>query len=232
MNDDTGEHRCEQHREELSELALGVLTGRDRARALDHVESCPRCAEELEQLSRAADAVVQAAPEAEPPMGFEVRLFERMGVADERRWRRHRSRSRSRSPRWVAGALSAAAAVVALAVGLSLGLSSSGPLIQSAAPPHGVVAAPLVGHGGVVGRVAVHGGASPWMSMMLFDSTAQGRVNCVVVTSDGVSHQVGTFVATKGYGAWIAPLSVNPKDIRSAQVVAPSGTVIATAALG
>lgn len=226
MNDDRGEHGCGQHRAELSELALGVLTGRDRARTLAHVDICPRCAEELEQLSRAADAVVQAAPEAEPPMGFEVRLFERMGVADVRHT------SRFRSPRWVLGALSAAAAVVALAVGLSLGSSSSTPSSQSAAPAHGVITADLVGHGTVVGRVAVHGGANPWMSMMLIDSSAQGVVNCVVVTTDGVSHHVGTFDATKGYGAWVAPLSVNPRDIRSAEVVAPSGTVIATAALG
>ena len=224
MNDDTDEHGCERHRAELSELALGVLTGRDRARVLAHVEACPRCAEELEQLSRAADAVVQAAPEAEPPMGFEVRLFERMGVADVRH------RTRFRSPRWVAGALSAAAAVVALAVGLSLGLSPSAPTSQSA--ERGVVTANLVEHGTVVGRVAVHSGANPWMSMMLIDSSAHGTVNCVVVTSDRVSHQVGTFVATKGYGAWVAPLDVNPKDIRSAEVVAPSGTVIATATLG
>ena len=63
----------------------GVLTGRERARVLSHVESCPRCAEELEVLSRTADSVVQAAPEMEPPLGFEVRLFERMGVTDVRR---------------------------------------------------------------------------------------------------------------------------------------------------
>jgi hypothetical protein len=226
MNDDLSEHRCEQYQAELSELALGVLTGRDRARALAHVESCPRCAEELEQLSHAADAVVQAAPEAEPPMGFEVRLFERMGVADLRR------PSRFRSPRWVAGALSAAAAVVALAVGLSLGLSSSTPPTQNAAPARGVVSANLVENGTVVGRVATHGGTHPWMWMMVVDSSAQGTVNCIVVTSDGVSHQVGTLVAKKGYGAWVAPLTVDPKDIRSAEVVAPSGTVIATAALG
>lgn len=224
MNDDMSEHGCEEHQEALSELALGVLTGRDRARALVHVDSCPRCAEELEQLSRAADAVVQAAPEAEPPMGFEVRLFERMGVADVRH------ASRFRSPRWVAGALAAAAAVVALAVGLSLSLSSPTPPSQSAAP--GISTANLVEHGTVVGRVAVHGGANPWMSMMLIDSKARGTVNCIVVTSDGVSHHVGTFDTDKGYGAWVAPLSVNPKNIRSAEVVTPSGTVIATAALG
>jgi predicted anti-sigma-YlaC factor YlaD len=226
MNDDMSEHGCEQHQEALSELALGVLTGRDRARALDHVESCPRCAEELEQLSRAADAVVQAASEAEPPMGFEVRLFERMGVADLRR------KHRLRPPRWAVGALSAAAAVVALAIGLSVGLSSSTPPSRSAAPAQGVVTANLVAHGKVVGRVAAHGGAHAWISMMLIDSSAHGTVDCVVVTSDGVSHHVGTFVATEGYGAWVAPLRVDPKDIRSAEVVAPSGTVVATAALG
>jgi hypothetical protein len=225
MNDDMSEHGCEEQQEALSELALGVLTGRDRARALAHVDSCPRCAEELEQLSRAADAVVQAAGEAEPPMGFEVRLFERMGIADVRRKRR-------RPPRWAVGALSAAAAAAALAVGLSLGLSSSTSPSQSAAPARGVVTADLVEHGTVVGRVATHGGAHAWMWMMLIDSKARGTVDCIVVTSDGVSHHVGTFVAKEGYGAWVAPLHVDPKDIRSAEVVSPGGAVIATAALG
>jgi hypothetical protein len=226
MNDDMSEHGCEQHQEALCELALGVLTGRDRAQALAHVDSCPRCAEELEQLSRAADAIVQAAGEAEPPMGFEVRLFERMGVADVRR------KHRRRPPRWAVGALSAAAAVAALAVGLSLGLSSSTPPSTSAAPARDVVAGNLVEHGTVVGRVEAHGGAHAWMWMRLVDSKAEGTVDCIVVTSDGVSHHVGTFEAKKGYGAWVAPLHLDPKEIRSAEVVAPSGTVIATAALG
>ena len=39
-------------------------------------------------------------------------------------------------------------------------------------------------------------------------------------------------MADKGYGAWIAPLPVNPDDLRAAEVVSPSGTVIATATLG
>jgi putative zinc finger protein len=225
MSDDMREQGCDAHQEELPELALGVLTGRDRVRALAHVESCPRCAEELEQLSRAADAVVLVAPEVEPPMGFETRLFERMGVTDVRQRRRV-------PPRWVAGALAAAAAVAALVVGLSLALSSPSTPTQSAQGAHGVVTADLVEHGTVVGRVATHDGAHPWVSMMLFDSSARGRVNCVVVTSDGARHRVGWFNASDdGYGAWIAPLSVKPQDVRSAEVVAPSGTVIATATL-
>jgi hypothetical protein len=103
---------------------MGILTGRERAATLAHVDTCLRCAEELEQLSHAADAVVRVAPELEPSMGFEVRLFNRMGLAAEVppaldqltpirriaavRWAR-------RSPRWV---MAVAAAVSALAIGL------------------------------------------------------------------------------------------------------------------
>ena len=90
MSDDMDERGCERYSCELAELALGVLTGRERVETLSHVESCPRCAEELEQLSRVADTVVQVAPESEPPVGFEVRLFERMGVADGSPRRRRR----------------------------------------------------------------------------------------------------------------------------------------------
>ncbi len=219
---------CVQHEDDLAELALGVLTGRERARALSHVESCPRCAEELEQLARTADAIVTVAPEAEPPLGFETRLFEKMGIAAAARPHRRRPRY------WIPA--SVAAAVVALAVGLGLGLSSSPAPIGSA---HGgqyhqsaVESAALIENGQRVGRVDVFGGHKPWMQMTLTDSTARGVVHCTVVTDDGQVHQVGTFVVSDGYGAWAAPLHVDPGTVRSAQVMSPSGTVIATASLG
>ena len=105
MSEDVRERGCEDYADELAELALGVLTGRDRARVLAHVETCARCAEELETLSRTADSVLRAAPEMEPPLGFEVRLFERMGVTDVAPRRRHRLRSR-----WVPAVVGVAAA--------------------------------------------------------------------------------------------------------------------------
>ncbi len=216
MSDDMRAPGCEQYSGELAELALGVLTGRERAEALSHVESCPRCAEELEQLSRVADTVVQVAPELEPPVGFEVRLFESMGVSDVLPRRR-----RLRAPRWVP--IGVAAAVLALGLGLGLSLTS--------APPPRVTSANLVEHGVTVGHVDF-GGTKPWMSMTLVDSPAQGRVDCLVITDDGATHWVGSFDARGGYGAWVAPLHFNPATVRSAEVVSPSGTVIATATLG
>jgi hypothetical protein len=96
---------------------------------------------------------------------------------------------------------------------------------------HRVVTAALVEHGTTVGHVMTVSGAKPWISMMLSDSSAHGTVDCVVVTDAGVTHHVGTFDADKGYAAWTAPLPVSPADLRSAEVVSPSGTVIATATL-
>ena len=231
MSDDRRERECQRYSDALPELALGVLTGRARADALSHVESCPRCADELEQLSRVADTVVQAAPDIEPPVGFEVRLFERMGVREVPS-RRGRLR-RLRPAYWVPVTVAAAAA--ALALGLGLGLSGSSPSRTVAASGQAhpkVLAADLVQDGHAVGRVAAFSGADPWMSMMLDDSAAHGTVTCVVVTRNGVSHHVGTFVAREGYGAWAAPLPVDPADIRTAEVVSPSGTVLASATLG
>jgi hypothetical protein len=224
----------------LPELALGVLTGRNRATALAHVESCPRCADELEQLARTADVLVLAAPDLEPPVGFEVRLFSHLGVAEEtappvRRSRGIRGIRRIRPPAW---ALASAAAVVALFIGLALGWSlpspstgHTGAAVGKPAAGSILTSAALKEGGRSVGRVSTSNGTNPWMFMTLDDTAIQGAVTCQVVTADGVTHTVGTFTVKHGYGAWGAPLPVPPGDVRQAQVVTPKGTVIATATL-
>jgi hypothetical protein len=227
MSDEQAAPACEEFETDLTELALGILTGRARTATLAHVESCPRCAEELEQLARAADAVVQVAPEVDPPMGFEVRLFNRMGVADV-------PARRARPPRW---ALAAAATVVALAIGLGIGLSTGSrpgnhPTVADRGPGGPLVSfAALRENGREVGKVYAYGGSTPWMYMTLSDSSAHGRVVCEVVTTSGVTRKVGAFSADEGYGAWGAPLPVAPQDVRTAEVVSASGGVIATATL-
>jgi hypothetical protein len=226
---------CDAYSENLAELALGILTGRARAATLAHVDSCAHCAEELEQLSRAADAVVSVAPELEPTVGFEVRLFNRMGLGDDPAPVRTIPDVGRRGPlRWVAGAprwaLASAAAVVALLVGLSIGWSIGSPAGTSQAGKP-VTTAVLKEHGKAVGSVATYGGATPWMIVTMEDSSADGALTCEVITDNGVAHRIGTFSATYGYAAWDAPLKVAPQDVRTAEVVSSSGTVIATASL-
>ena len=227
MSDDT---MCEKFADNLAELALGILTGRERAATLAHVESCAHCTDELESLSRAADAILHMAPEVEPPMGFEVRLFSRMGV-DEVGARRRVSPSR----RILAGA----AAVVALGVGLGIGLSvgSSPPHAKVAEQAHPTTSKPmltasLTADGSTVGVVSLYGGSSPVLTMDLTESSLQGTVTCEIVTDNGATHRLGTFKVTNGYGAWVAPLGVSPDAVRVAQLVSPDGATVATAVLG
>jgi len=235
MSDD--QPQCDEYSQNLAELALGILTGRARAATLAHVDSCAHCAEELEQLSRAADAVVSVAPELEPTVGFEVRLFNRMGLGDDPAPVRAVPDEGRRGPfRWVAGAprwaLASAAAVVALLIGLSIGWSIGSPSgTQHPTEVAAVATVALKEHGNTVGTVTTYGGATPWMVMTLDDSSAHGTLTCEVVTDNGVTHRVGTFSATYGHAAWDAPLKVAPQDVRKAEVVSANGTVIATASL-
>ena len=70
---------CARYSGELAERALGIATGRERAEALGHVALCPKCQADMEQLSAAADSMLEVIPGIEPPLGFEVRLAERLG---------------------------------------------------------------------------------------------------------------------------------------------------------
>ena len=64
-----------------AELALGLLTGPERATGLSHLAACPSCREQVDELARVADRLLLLAPEAEPPAGFESRVLAAVGSA-------------------------------------------------------------------------------------------------------------------------------------------------------
>ena len=59
-----------------AELALGVLHGEERARALAHARGCPACRAHLEELAVVAQAILTPRPPREPPPGFESRVLD------------------------------------------------------------------------------------------------------------------------------------------------------------
>jgi hypothetical protein len=73
-----------------AELALGLLSGPERADALAHLEGCAACRTAVEELADVADRLLLLAPEAEPPAGFETRVFARAAAPAIGRWRRRR----------------------------------------------------------------------------------------------------------------------------------------------
>lgn len=76
---------CEDFRDLEAEFALGVLSGKDRARAEEHVAQCAACMNSLARFSAAADQVPLAIKSAEPPAGFESRIITRLGLEGSRR---------------------------------------------------------------------------------------------------------------------------------------------------
>ncbi|HSB85149.1 MAG TPA: hypothetical protein VLD86_02515 [Ilumatobacteraceae bacterium] len=111
---------CEQLTDVAPELALGVLTGRERADAFAHLDRCGSCRQLVSSLSGVTDELLRGfAPSVEPPVGFETRVLQAMTP---------RPRVRRRN----AIAAFAAAACVALLVGIAVLLGGSRPAFAAA----------------------------------------------------------------------------------------------------
>lgn len=211
---------CETFRIDLAETALGVASGRRRSEVLRHVETCPTCSVELEELVMVADTLLQLAGESEPPVGFELRLAQRL-QAD----------ASQRSPRRLRRAsvlLAAAAVTVALGFGIGALATSRGTVGPGQAMAN-ITSASLSSRGHVVGEFLVSAGKPAWMFMTVDSGSWSGVVTCQVILKGGKVETVGKFTMSGGYGAWGAPLTATAGRVRGARLVGADGTVFASA---
>lgn len=72
---------CDVFDDSAAELALGLLTGLERAATLEHAADCVACGGLLRDLTEVADALAVTGPEAEPPAGFATRTLARLAQA-------------------------------------------------------------------------------------------------------------------------------------------------------
>src|SRR5204862_6898044 len=73
---------CEEARSVAAEVALGLVTGAERGAVHAHLETCPSCRRDVDALAAASDRILQLAPPAEPPPGFETRVLWRIGSVE------------------------------------------------------------------------------------------------------------------------------------------------------
>lgn len=232
---------CIRYADGLAELALGISMGRERALILAHVEGCSNCDAEMEQLSLAADSLLETATAIEPPLGFEVRLMERFGarLAAQRRVRRQ---GRLRQTLLVLASLVIFGAVGAGAGWLAWG-GRSQTVMRSAfgtTPGGQIETESLVAGGHTLGEVVVDSGRTSWLFMSLDDGTWSGKASCQVRLVNGKTVPLGSFWLEHGYGAWGVALPPGTGRIQTASVVTgqvvlasahfPSGTT--TSAVG
>src|SRR5260370_809416 len=74
------EMSCAMLADVAAELALGVVTGRERADAIEHLDRCEACREDVRKLMATGDELLGLLPLAEPPAGFETRVLDRLGL--------------------------------------------------------------------------------------------------------------------------------------------------------
>jgi hypothetical protein len=225
---------CAAVEDDLVELALGSLAGRQRAAALAHLDNCPRCWAEIEKLTAAADGLLHLMPQVEPSVGFEARVFERLGVpARSSRWRA-----------WLAWRPRSALALGALVL---LAVVGAGTVVLHRATSHGEYgpdgavrgyqpsAATEVAHfrsgTRTVGQVMVYVGHPTWLYMYVDDPAWQGELTCQVVMADGSTITLGHFWPSEGKGAWGATVSQPAGRLREAQLTGADGRVLASADL-
>jgi len=193
------ERRCEAVREQVAELALGIASGDERARVLDHANGCPSCRRLLSELALVGDELLQLAPEHEPAAGFEVRVLERLR-SPRRRGLAARLGLRGRR----AAALAVVAAAVAAGGGGAAGVlvatdderqlgSRLQALLSRAQGKYIAVTELRDAAGRDVGLVFHYGGERSWVFATLDRPLPPGRYVATLVTRAGSTSTLGTF---------------------------------------
>jgi hypothetical protein len=207
---------CAEVEELAPELALGALPGDQRSAVLLHLDGCAACRRLVKELSDVADALLQAAPEVEPPGGFARRVTR--SIAAER--------SPRRGPRWrPVAAASAIALTIGMLVGLLPGRLSSGVRVQEAS---------FVAHAEPVsGSVYLRAGNPSWLFMTVKDAKAAPgeHYTCSLEMAGGEHLDIGAFPVDGGAGSWGRSVPVDVSQIRTVVLYDPEGDVAAQATL-
>jgi hypothetical protein len=200
-------------------LALGELTGRERADALQHLVACRTCRDDVDSLVAVSDEVLLLAPQAEPSAGFESAVLDRFEFAEP-------ERSRARSRVSIVAAVAAVIAFVvagAVVVGVVAG-REEGPALAEA---------PMITPTGLeVGRAWSTGSDPAWIlvsvpSWNVWDESAgsPGEYWVRVELDDGSTTELGPVEFHGDTGSWAMTTSLATEDIRSVAVVDSTGRV-------
>lgn len=216
-----------------AELALGLVSGDDRAQALAHTAACPSCQAEVDQLAVVADRLLLLAPEAEPPSGLVDRVTAVFDAAPLAR------RTSPRRIRWLAAA--AVLVVVAAAAGTA-GWAASRPdrrtreyvgalrTLGGSSLRAAVLRTP---DGTPAGELFTYRGRTSWIFVSIeAGNVADGAYRVVLQPSGATAATLGTVTVVAGRGSLGATTGLDATRLWSVSVVDGAGRPVAGAALG
>jgi anti-sigma factor RsiW len=209
-------------RDVAPELALGVLTGEDRATAVEHMEGCAECRAEVARLTEVADALREL-PSAEPPAGFEQRVLDRLAApgaapripVGSGRWRTRRV------------PLLVAAGLVGVAVfGAGWAAGAARPVTSTIVTA--AVAEPLTSGERRVGDIVVDRERPEQLSVWL-EAPGPGTLTCDMLRRDGSVAASVSYDARGGAEWW--GVSRPPGELSTMRIADATGSEVASGAI-
>jgi hypothetical protein len=224
----TTEPTCDEIRQMTAELALGIASGEERARALKHAAGCPGCRRELAELAEVADELLLMAPAHEPPRGFEAQVLE--GLPSSARGRQV---MRWLHTGWRRALVPAAAALAAagVAVGVMLEVTKEdrqtaslyGRVLQQANGSY-FGALPLRDRSGRrAGLLFGYEGRPSWTFVLVQEAGGSGRWSVELRTKSRGRITLGSFQVSRGRGSFGRAIPVRLDEVTRVSVVERGG---------
>jgi hypothetical protein len=177
--------QCDELIELAPELALDIVCGAQRAKALDHLDTCAMCQQVVAALAGVSDQLLLLARGVDPPAGFERKVLQRAGLTPMAPLQ---SGSRTTGPVAATGPGFLAAIALVIALGSGRGASA--------------VTAPMRTSGGdVVGTVSLQ--TRP--AVLVLDIPQWP----VLSAGDGPGNRYEVRIERKGEPAALVPVAMN-----------------------
>jgi hypothetical protein len=212
---------CPRTAELAPDLALGLLTGEERAEALAHVDRCDDCRAAMNDLADVADELLVLAPSTPPPPGFESAV---LATVTAGRPEAHRPRTRRRRMALVGGLAAAVVVVVAVVVGVVAG--------SDPGRPREAVMIAAEGDGHRVGTVSIDDRRPAWVLVSMpgwtdWLSEQAGPVAYRLrLDLEGGGHVELSDLRLAADGTWGGTTDVDADDVEAVAILDDSGRVM------
>jgi hypothetical protein len=187
------------------ELALGVLSGPERAETLEHLSTCAPCRTTVASYTEVVDAITLVAPEVEPPEGFEGRVLRAIVGGEARPWWRRRD-GRRRAVVVLMAAAAVAIFSIAMVQIVNAARDPNRDVIATGRTPTIRSVALTSGTGLTQGRFYATLG-TPAVAVVAVDSDLPtGNYVLELLRASGAPEPLGTIAVTGGRGSWAGPV--------------------------
>jgi hypothetical protein len=197
------------------ELALGTLTGSERAEAVGHLASCAECRQRVAELAQVIDSMLVLAPEEEPSRDFEAQVLARTVGAPPDGADHARPSGRRRLV--VAGSLAAA---------LVAGIAFASWLVGRDGDPVDALRTAVATEdgGGAVCRAMINEVDPAWLFVSLDEpGEARAGYDVEVRLENGEVTRVGRIEVRDGHGALAVTLDLGGSRARSVRLIGADG---------